>query len=326
MSSWCLQPALATHKGMRRPRNEDSVNYLYPTNNALRTQYGAIFVIADGVGGMKGGLNTSYITVTLLMEQYFKSKAPTIEARLTEGIALANKTIYEQFGGKSASTVVAAVFHGTDLIVAHVGDSRAYWVTRSGISPLTEDHAVRVKQGNTAKMKLDRAVGLRVSVKPDMIRLPAVLHGTLLMVTDGATTYLSDQQLEQIILQNEPTEAVATIVEHANKAGGMDNITAAAVHVLAPCQDAASAVRHIQAIERNPILSTDGSPVKGLLITGKFNTDMGMGLLDTPHEPGGKRQTQTIPLTQRERAFYVIPLVILAIGALIALWFLLRPV
>jgi PPM family protein phosphatase len=322
MTSWCLQPALATHRGLHRTRNEDSVNYLYPTNNGLRQQYGAIFVIADGVGGMKGGLNTSYITVTLLMEQYYKSKAATIEARLTEGIHLANQTVFQQFSGKSASTVVAAVFHGTDLIVAHVGDSRAYWITRSGISPLTEDHTVNVREKGRTKSKLNRAVGLKPSVQPDVIRLPALLHGTLLLVTDGVTNYLKDKQLERIILNSEPAAAVATIVAEANRAGGMDNITAAAVHVMSPCQDAASAVKHIQQLERDPILTTDGSPTKGLLITGKFQ-------IDAPEpipEPDIKRHTQSIPLSQGERALYIIPLVILAIGLLLALWVLLRPV
>jgi len=257
MTLWCLQPALGTDTGKRRKNNEDAISYHYPEDAQTLQDYGAIFVIADGVGGLRGSQRASYIAVNMIVHQYYNSIASTIEERLRDVIRQANRMIIDQSEqSKNATTIVIAVFHKKDVIIAHAGDSRAYWVTRSEIRQLTKDHTVKIHLSDgQIKERLNEAIGHRPQIKPDVIRMHAALHGNLLMVTDGVTRYLNDSELKRIVGGYEPDAAVSEIISRANEAGGVDNISAIVVNVMADCEDTSKGAQHAAAINRDiPLL------------------------------------------------------------------------
>jgi serine/threonine protein phosphatase PrpC len=198
------------------------------------------------------------MAVNMVVHQYYKSEQPTVELRLREDIALANRAVREQFDhGKNATTIVAAVFHQKDLVVAHAGDSRAYWVTRKDIHQITRDHIVKVHASDgTIKERLNEAIGHRHEIKPDVTRINAALYGNLLLVTDGVTTYLTDKDLKRIVNAYEPAAAIQEIITRANDAGGVDNISAVVVNVMGGGTDFSVAAQHATAINRDiPVIS-----------------------------------------------------------------------
>jgi serine/threonine protein phosphatase PrpC len=265
MTHWCLLPALATHRGRRRTNNEDAVNYSYPQDAATRHEYGALFVIADGVGGMQRGQHASYLAVNLLLQEYYRAAALTVEGRLQEALLRVNHEVYTQLDGCCATTIVAAVFHEYDMVIAHVGDSRAYWVSSSAIQPLTQDHTMTDPNDKfNTQAKLSRAVGQRAAVAVEVRRYPVARRGSLLMVTDGATRYIDDAALQGIVIHHEPAAAVQTIINRANDAGGADNVSAVVVNVVGDCADESRAAHHIAHLP--PVLLTPDAGASSVLV------------------------------------------------------------
>lgn len=241
-----LTPALATHQGRRREDNEDAVGFRYPTDIARLRRDGAVFVVADGVGGLSDGQNASHIAVNGVIDAYYASAEPTTEARLLAAVSEVNRLIYNQFGGKSATTLTLAVFVGHEAVIAHVGDTRAYWFDGGRMTQLTEDQTLPVTQPNgKVKHKLLQAVGQKPTVNPDVTRHPIHAGGQLVLVSDGVTRYLDSPALAQIVAAQPPPEAVTEIVRRSNAGGGIDNISAAVIVVGPPATTDGDLIRHI---------------------------------------------------------------------------------
>lgn len=76
MTLFRLTPALATHRGQRRRHNEDAVAYIYPDDPAILRDYGAIFLLADGVGGLRNGQEYSQKAVQAICDHYYHTPRP----------------------------------------------------------------------------------------------------------------------------------------------------------------------------------------------------------------------------------------------------------
>lgn len=254
MTIWCLQPALGTCKG-HKPHNEDAVNYTYPLDTHTREASGALFVVADGVSSSRYGRVASRVAVSEVIARYYDASGETIEARLVAAVRQVNRLLYDQYHGRGKTTLTAAVFHGDDIVVASVGDSRAYWIKHGLIQRLTTDHVVPVsgKRRGDIVNKLERAMGHSMDVQPDTRRITVGKRGSLLLVTDGITYYLKDDALRQITNQNEPAAAVEEIIRRAYRAGGGDNMSIAVINVISEAVNEKAAVAHIQEVLRYPI-------------------------------------------------------------------------
>ncbi|MEO1444128.1 MAG: protein phosphatase 2C domain-containing protein, partial [Chloroflexota bacterium] len=260
MAQWRLQPALATDTGKRRNNNEDAVGYLYPEDPQTLQDYGALFVIADGVGGLRGSQRASYVAVNMLVHEYYRSPLPTVEDRLRDVLQRANRMVIEQLGegNKHATTVVAVVYHGRDAVIAHAGDSRAYKITRTSIEQITQDHTVTIRTSDGRRRdRLDRAIGHKPTLVPDIVRTPVEQRSSLLLVTDGATLYLKENDLKRIVTRSEPEGAVSEIIRRANEAGGADNISAIVINVIGDGSDFKQGAAHAAAINREIAAASD---------------------------------------------------------------------
>ena len=127
--------------------------------------------------------------------------------------------------------------------VAHVGDSRAYLLRDGMLSQLTEDHTVAneyVTQGRISEEEADshplrhmvtRTLGLTRFVDIDEVELDLASGDRILLCSDGLTEMVKEVRLTEIVGTGEPDEVVWTLVEAANAAGGVDNITVVVVDV-----------------------------------------------------------------------------------------------
>jgi len=238
-----------TDIGLVRDHNEDSIG----NNHDL-----GLVVLADGMGGHRGGEVASAMTVSTVLEtltDQLKSIRPedTIEQNgrslqgiaMHDAIALANEKVYTaskentQYRGMG-TTVVAVLFHDNRFIVAHVGDSRLYRYRDGELTQITHDHSLMqelVDRGfysqEQAEQSLNRnlvtrAVGIEESVAIDVHEDSVSAGDIYLLCSDGVTDMLEDEVIRETITNNsDDLQAVAAeLVRLSNEAGGKDNISA----------------------------------------------------------------------------------------------------
>ncbi|HKI85136.1 MAG TPA: protein phosphatase 2C domain-containing protein, partial [Thermoanaerobaculia bacterium] len=136
------------------------------------------------------------------------------------------------------TTVVGCMIEGTTAAVAHVGDSRAYYFRRGELELLTQDHTwvneqvvagyLSVEQARAHPLKnvVTRALGGEAEVVVDVREVELEDGDRLLLCSDGLTAMLSDADLQELMSQDEPIEAVCRdLVREANRRGGFDNVT-----------------------------------------------------------------------------------------------------
>lgn len=231
-----------THTGKVRDHNEDSVGL-------VKTDAGVIIaVVADGLGGHNAGEIASQETVKIVTErlQEFEANHSTqtkIDA-LTAVVEEANEKVYKlanQHGKLQGMgcTVVSIIAEPNEVVIAHVGDSRAYLLHKDGLYQLTEDHSfvnLLKKHGQITEEEarthpkrnmIVRAVGTSESVEVDLIDTPWRQGDIFLLCSDGLTSMVSDREIGLVLSSTRMNleEKADRLVEMALEAGGTDNIS-----------------------------------------------------------------------------------------------------
>ncbi len=212
--------------------------------------YGALFAVADGMGGAAGGEMASRICLKSLYREVQQSvyslrrrSGEALERILIDAVGIANRHVYERARQEEAlagmGTTLTAVLQVDDwMIVGQVGDSRAYQLRESGMRQLTRDQSLvgqKVSAGELTEDEARRhpernvllqAVGVRPRVELSL-RSAALDSGDILLVcSDGLHGQMDNQEIFDFVLGSRgPDDACASLVEVANRRGGPDNIT-----------------------------------------------------------------------------------------------------
>jgi protein phosphatase len=168
------------------------------------------------------------------------------QKRLVSGVKLANHRIRERAAGDDrlrgmGSTLVAAWFAEREplAVVAHVGDSRAYLLRRGALTQLTEDHSllndyIKMRRPSAAEIEafphknvIVRALGVRDEVDVDVVPLTVEPGDVLLLCCDGLSGMVADERIAEIVRATPGglEHAARALVDAANDAGGLDNVT-----------------------------------------------------------------------------------------------------
>ena len=145
------------------------------------------------------------------------------------------------------TTLVGVWFREGDVLVANVGDSRAYRWRAGELVQLTRDHSLVSDYLDAGLLTpaqvpdfpfrniINRGIGLRPAVEVDRWRLPTEADDRILLCSDGLTDLVDDKTIAGQLAGEDfqPQAAADALVALANEAGGVDNITAVVVHVLA---------------------------------------------------------------------------------------------
>ena len=236
--------------GRERERNEDS---FFVFEAVLQYEYGqepfGLFIVADGMGGhQKGELASSLATRTvanqLLTDVYLPYLSPEkntlahkpINDALLAALENANLVV-QQSVPEGGTTLTTALVMGNNAYIAHIGDSRAYFLTPDQIKQITTDHSLarrleEIGQGTQTELAnvqnvLYRALGqgAKIDVDTHIQHLPPA--GSLLLCSDGLWGLVGVEALQKIIQDSEtPQKACEKLVAAANENGGHDNITA----------------------------------------------------------------------------------------------------
>ena len=218
-----------TDVGRVRDHNEDSLVVKHP-----------LYAVFDGMGGHAAGEVASEIAASVVQTLSPSILDPTA---LGQAVINANLEIIHaaQIGrGKPGmgTTCTAALLSGNRLIVAQVGDSRAYLLHDGNLQQLTRDHsyvADLVERGEITKdyarihpdrSKITRALGTDPNMVPDLYELTVEAGDRLMICSDGLYSMITDDDIEHILnVEADPQMAADRLVREANEWGGHDNIT-----------------------------------------------------------------------------------------------------
>ncbi|MEP7341203.1 MAG: protein phosphatase 2C domain-containing protein [Acidobacteriota bacterium] len=232
-----------TDKGLKRAANED---------NLLALPEQGLFLVADGVGGRRGG-QTASRTVTEVFEKVFnqpQTPAPPeaqmeeLRALVASTIELCNQKIYTEAESNAdldgmATTLALAAVRGNRAIIAHVGDSRVYRCDAQGLIQLTEDHSEVVEavraglltpeqaEHHPRRNVISRAIGADSEVEAEIIEVEIDSSTTLLLCSDGITRHIRDDQLERLLRSGQSPQTICeTMKQLCYNEGAEDNLTA----------------------------------------------------------------------------------------------------
>ena len=247
-----LRAAMATDVGRRRTANEDRVAGPEGVPEDVLALKGHLYLVADGVGGYKGGAMASQVAVETILKEYYEDPQEDPETSLRRAIQQANWGVREaaqrpEFENMGC-TLVAAVVLGRQALIAHVGDSRAYLVRGRSIHRLTQDHswvAEQVRQGAITLREarnhpyrhiITRSLGTGESVVPDVTWVDLQPGDRLVLCTDGLTEVVSDGRIGRLAAKGDPQGAVERLIAEANRRGGPDNISVCVVEIGSPSE------------------------------------------------------------------------------------------
>jgi protein phosphatase len=221
-----------------------------------------LYVVADGMGGHRGGAIASRMAIETIdgymaassQESSQADETLTVDAqssaanRLRQSICLANQEIYTQSVADKAcrgmgTTVSALYLAGNSIITANVGDSPIYLLRNREIETLYTPHTLlherkkipKSMEGRFSENKLahilTRAVGIRSDVGVDLVETPCFADDIIVLCSDGLSGKISREEIRDIVYRNDTPSACRKLTDLANQRGGEDNITVVVVRI-----------------------------------------------------------------------------------------------
>ena len=218
-----------TDIGCLRDHNEDSLVVTPP-----------LFAVADGMGGHAAGEVASEIAVRVLSE--LAPEHPDGEA-LGRAIEEANRAVIQaarEGRGRQGmgTTMTAAMLEGERLVIAQVGDSRAYLLHQGKLQQLTRDHSLMADMIEAGQLTpeearshpnrsvITRALGSDPHTQPDLYEINVETGDRLLICSDGLSGMVCDNEIESTLARvRDPQRCASQLVNEAIANGGHDNVT-----------------------------------------------------------------------------------------------------
>jgi serine/threonine protein phosphatase PrpC len=266
-----------SHQGHVREQNED--HYLViRTGRYLETVFSNVsenragyrfeeaaygMIVADGVGGERSGEVASREAIINLLELALRTpdwqfgwgpkERNTVMWRMQDRLHRVDAALLQQADANAAldgmsTTLTAALTHGKDLVIGHVGDSRAYLCRQGKLEKLTRDHTLAehlldggedIEKDNLLRelghVLLQALGGSHRDLRPDINHFTLEDNDRLLICTDGLTKMVDDLLITSILASAKSAQsACRELVELALGAGVSDNVTVVVAHYSIP--------------------------------------------------------------------------------------------
>lgn len=226
--------------GLVRSTNQD--NYLITENKGSDT----LALVCDGIGGAKAGDIASLLVIKYIGEAFSTTEhftsSNSAKLWLEKIIHQANDEVFSKtlenidYEGMG-TTLVGALVMDDEIILANVGDSRAYVLLNNDLLQITTDHSLvndLLKSGQISfdeveehpqRNILTNALGVGSSVKVDTFKISN--GDKLLLCSDGLSGYVNKSIIYKILNSEDAIEKILReLIKEANNAGGYDNVTA----------------------------------------------------------------------------------------------------
>ena len=238
--------AALTDAGLCREQNEDAF---------LIEPEAGLFLVSDGMGGHPGGeVASDFVAANLSVRietglHTLRSKKPrAVRNLLKRAVGFHSRELYHEGQSESApagmgATVVLCLLLDGRCYVVNVGDSRLYRLRKKRLTQLSHDHSYVNELIQRGQLDPDQAadhpdsavitqyMGMEKKTRPHIRSFELLPGDRILLCTDGLTDMLPDAAIQAILLETpDLQQAVAQLIEQANRAGGHDNITAMLIH------------------------------------------------------------------------------------------------
>lgn len=254
-----------TDTGPSRQRNEDACSPPSGTLVSKPPQPTALAIVCDGIGGHEGGNVASNLAIETIQQQVQQlTKVPydhidpsLLLNDLEKAVAIANDKISQRNDSENrqgrqrmGTTLVMALPVAHEMYITHVGDSRAYWITRHGCYQLTLDDDVAsrevrlgyaiyreaIQQSSAGSLVQALGMGPSTSLHPTSGRFMLDEDAVFLLTSDGLSDfdrveeYWETEILPILFGEANIANVADRLVEIANTKNGHDNVTIALVH------------------------------------------------------------------------------------------------
>lgn len=240
-----------TDTGKKREQNQDAI---FVSNEPIGPLPN-LYILADGMGGHNAGdvASTKAVDHVKKYIQNFKAakfvKPENFLDLLVTATQEANGKVFamseknENMRGMG-TTLIACTIHDGKIMMVHVGDSRAYVVSPTGITQITQDHTFvqqMLEKGQLTEAQasvhpkrhvITKALGIAGPLEVDgIVRLVGDAK-TIILCSDGLSDMLDDPGIKNIVdVVGFPEQRVKFLIEEANMRGGYDNISAILIDV-----------------------------------------------------------------------------------------------
>jgi len=231
-----------TDVGRVRSENQDYAILSTTDDEALDANKGRLMVVADGMGGHRGGATASRLAGTTIKTEYFHSQHEDIPTALKGALEKANSRIFNEAQSNPelrgmGTTCSALVIKDDRAYFGHVGDSRIYLVRGEEIHQITDDHSLvasMVREGLlTAKEAevhprrnvLQRSMGVADQVEVDVkSSMPIIAGDTFILCSDGLHGLVKEEEMREVSRLS-VDDAAAEFIKRALERGAPDNVT-----------------------------------------------------------------------------------------------------
>ncbi|HEX3050790.1 MAG TPA: protein phosphatase 2C domain-containing protein [Aggregatilineaceae bacterium] len=244
-----LDVAEATDVGLRRERNEDSLSVIIPPPNTPQIAQGALFLVADGMGGLGGGALASQSAVEELIRCYYSptpDHAP-VQDRLQQALEAANGHVRNQaarIGLRRIGTTMTGLVLTADeqALVFNIGDSRVYHLRNGLIEQITRDHSVMALQIESGLITEEQArlsrncnitafIGQPTPLDSCVQPIPVHRGDVFVVCSDGLWSVMETHEIYQLVHQVPAQQGVERLVQLALQRGAPDNVSVIVVRV-----------------------------------------------------------------------------------------------
>lgn len=238
-----LKVRMAMRSDVGRVRSENQDFAIVADGSESGTGKGHLMVVADGMGGHKGGATASKLAASTIKERYLAAEGGDVTAILADAINQANAVIYQQAAENEdlegmGTTTSALVIREGRAWIGHVGDSRIYRIREREIEQITDDHslvATMVREGllsaeeaetHPRRNVLQRSMGVSSEVEADVAGPFDLVPGDrFILCSDGLHGLVSADEISEVVLGDEIEPAADRLVELALDRGAPDNVT-----------------------------------------------------------------------------------------------------
>ncbi len=241
-----LDQAARTDIGLKRERNEDAFNSVMPES----AQDGALFVIADGMGGLGGGDVASQAAVEELVRRYYTPAPEPVDPtpRLQAALESASAFVRDQAARMGVNYIGATIagvllLPSYEAVAFNVGDVRVYRIRESYIEPLTRDQSVMADQIARGQISTEEAkssrnsnvtafIGQPMPLKPNFYRERFRLGDIFVVCSDGIWSLIEPHEILKITQRYSASRATHKLIQLALDRGAPDNATVEIVRIV----------------------------------------------------------------------------------------------
>ncbi len=252
-NSYPVEGCVLTDVGCVRDENQDSVLLVRGGCGSAGEPLGSLLIVADGMGGHRGGSTASRTAVECIRDYYTAHCHGTPQSVLAGAVRAANQAIqalaarHPEYQGMG-TTVSVLLLQGDRAFVAHVGDSRIYRLRDGQLQQLTQDHTVVAEmlqaglisaeqaRAHPDRNLISRAVGTRPQVEAQVGAMEGEIRpgDRFLACSDGLHDLVREDELAATLASREAYAACVSLIEMAKARSGHDNISVGILEVASP--------------------------------------------------------------------------------------------